>query len=377
MKKVKILCFVIAALVIVTFAANDPVISLSYLNNTIKPEITAQIDTKIAAKLPSDAAIEADSRDAAAKISVDGAKDTAADMVLEVLQESGKYLYSTTGQKSIKLHAGDVLTGLAGTKILMRSGSASLLAKPINLTRGAEVSAGSAAAQNTLYMLPADNGSGIKITSNSANILVDGVYRIKNTRYRAKYFDIADALLDMNLFRGSSIGYELERGATRTEAIVMLIRLLGEEEAARNFSGSHPFDDVPAWASTYLAYAYEKGYARGVTQTHFGGSDMVSAAQYTTFLLRALGYSDTRGDFTWDKSLDFGVKAALITAGERSALSKTAFMRDQMAYLSYYSLFAKTKGSDETLLKRLTAHGAVSAANAAEAIAAVTRVRPQ
>ncbi|MEG2857213.1 MAG: hypothetical protein RR994_01170, partial [Clostridia bacterium] len=104
MKKVKILCFVIAALVIVTFAANDPVISLSYLNNTIKPEITAQIDTKIAAKLPSDAAIEADSRDAAAKISVDGAKDTAADMVLEVLQESGKYLYSTTGQKAIKLH---------------------------------------------------------------------------------------------------------------------------------------------------------------------------------------------------------------------------------------------------------------------------------
>ena len=33
---------------------------------------------------------------------------------------------------------------------------------------------------------------------------------------------------------------------------------------------------------------------------------------YTTFLLRALGYSDAKGDFTYAKALDFGEQVGLV-----------------------------------------------------------------
>ena len=78
----------------------------------------------------------------------------------------------------------------------------------------------------------------------------------------------------------------------------MLIRTLGEENAALSGTHKHPFTDVPAWADAYVGYAYEKGLTKGVSATEFGSGN-ASAAMYVTFMLRALGYSDAAGDFSW------------------------------------------------------------------------------
>ena len=74
----------------------------------------------------------------------------------------------------------------------------------------------------------------------------------------------AETLHALGLFRGTGEDengvpiYALEKTATRAEALVMLIRLLGEEDAALSSLAAHPFTDVPAWADRYVAYAYEK-----------------------------------------------------------------------------------------------------------------------
>ena len=63
----------------------------------------------------------------------------------------------------------------------------------------------------------------------------------------------AEALKELNLFRGTAQGFELDRAPTRMEALVMLLRLSGKEWEAI-YSGSdqdgaaarHPFTDVPS-----------------------------------------------------------------------------------------------------------------------------------
>ena len=112
-------------------------------------------------------------------------------------------------------------------------------------------------------------------------------------------------LYNLGLFKGTgttadgSPQFDLDRAPTRAEAVTILVRLLGAEEAATQKTIATPFTDVPAWAKPYVGYAYSKGYTNGVDAKHFGPNNTVSAAQFLTFLLRALGYKDGT-DFTWD-----------------------------------------------------------------------------
>lgn len=355
---------------------NDPVLSLSYINNTVKPAIMAQIEQKVIQKMTGTPKITETGERVVSQISGDNVISEAADRVLEQLQLQNKYLFTTNGRKTITLSKGDTITGLAGTTFLMRSGSATVVTRPIiNISHGVEVKAGSTVAQNTNYMISADDGSGVRIASPSATIAMDGTYRIISSRYHAKYFDLADALKKMNLFRGSNVGYELDRGATRTEAVVMLLRLLGKENDALTSSVRHPFDDVDAWANGYLGYAFDKGYAHGVSNTHFGSKDMTTANHYMTFLLRALGYNDKKGDFQWDHALEKACALKIITQGEKSAIQKAGFQRDQMVYLSYYSLFAKMRGTDKTLLSYLIESGVVQKSDAEAATKSISQPR--
>ena len=71
----------------------------------------------------------------------------------------------------------------------------------------------------------------------------------------------------------------------------MLLRLMGLEQEALNSSYSHPFTDVSGWSEPYIAYAYNKGITKGISQTRFGSNDKATASMYATFVLRALGYT--------------------------------------------------------------------------------------
>lgn len=171
-------------------------------------------------------------------------------------------------------------------------------------------------------------------------------------------YDAAETLSALGLMEGTGAGFELERGASRAEALTMLLRLLGMEQAALNSGAVCPFDDG-GWAAARIAYAWESGLVQGVSETHFGSDDPVSVRDWLTMLLRALGYSDADGDFTWERSIAFSDSIGL-THGEYTAADLC--LREDLALLSCNALTLRQKGSDETLIRRLYLDGVVSAA---------------
>ena len=120
--------------------------------------------------------------------------------------------------------------------------------------------------------------------------------------------DAADALYALGLFQGAGTDsdgapvFELGRAMTRSEAVTMLVRLLGRENEALSGKWETPFTDVPAWAEPYVGLAYENGLTTGTGDTTFSSGERVTSAQYLTFILRALGYDDAAGDFDWERA---------------------------------------------------------------------------
>ncbi len=369
---VAIFCAICLCISFSAFANSETLISLSYLNKTVKPELQELVNGRVS--FSSD--IESVAESAIEAMSREGVIKSIAARVRGNLQLKGLHYYSTSAPEVIDVSRDDVIAGLPGTTVILKSGAASVINNSvINVTAGTEAKAGSAAKQNNSYFIPTSDGAGLRITSDTAKVIVDGAYRIVSLRPRAMNFEVADALKKMNLFRGSKIGYELSRGATRAEALVMLLRLLGEEDDAERHTGTHPFTDVDAWAEKYVAYAYAKGYTNGISKTKFGSGNMTTASHYMTFVLRALGYDDGKGDFKWDKSIDFAVSIGNITASEKKSIEKSAFLRDHMAYISYYSLFSKLKAQDVTLLDKLISDGTVNKSAAESAISSVSSPR--
>jgi len=170
----------------------------------------------------------------------------------------------------------------------------------------------------------------------------------------------ADALKAVGLFNGTAKGYELERAPSRLEAAVMLIRLLGKESAAKELNSPHPFTDVPGWANPYIGYMYANGLSTGIGNNLFGSDKAADAKSFATFVLRALGYNDKDGDFTWGTALDFAVTQQVMTAAELKNLAGQVFLRDEMVFLSYQGLKAKLKDSQDQLVDKLIAENSVA-----------------
>lgn len=162
----------------------------------------------------------------------------------------------------------------------------------------------------------------------------------------------ADELYTLGVLRGTANGFGLDDEATRQEALTMVIRMLGRENAALNGTYKHPFGDVAAWADGYVGYAYQKGLARGVSATAFGGENTVTVSQYLVFVLRALGYSDARGDFVWNAPWTLAEKLGLVKAAD-AGLKTAACTRGEMALITDNALAARFKGSDLTARENL------------------------
>lgn len=177
----------------------------------------------------------------------------------------------------------------------------------------------------------------------------------------ASFTATADALNEMGLFQGSGDGYDLDRAPTRAEAAVMLTRMLGQEEAALDGYAdetiSHPFEDTDPWMDPYIAYLYVNGYTAGYTDTTFAPTDGCTDQMYVTFLLRALGYFESQGDFTYDTAMDFGAEIGLVDAVNCYG---TTFLRDNVVALTYTALTVQPKDGEETLYAVLKADGVIS-----------------
>lgn len=166
----------------------------------------------------------------------------------------------------------------------------------------------------------------------------------------------ADTLHDLGLFQGKGTNadgtpiYDLGAPPTRNEAVTMLVRLLGKEAEAKAANWSIPFTDVADWAKPYVGYAYANGLTKGTGDATFGGDSLITASQYLTFVLRALGY-ESGADFQWDKAWELSDRIGL-TDGRYNAASGQ-FLRGDVAIISANALAAKLKGSNVMLLRKL------------------------
>ena len=166
----------------------------------------------------------------------------------------------------------------------------------------------------------------------------------------------AQMLFDLGLFTGTGTDssgnpvFSLGEMSTREQAVTMLVRLLGAEDAAKRGSWELPFTDVANWAKPYVGYAYANGLTVGISATEFGGKNTITASQYLTFVLRALGY-DSGTDFKWNAAWELSDRLG-ITNGEYNENTKT-FLRGDMAIISASALNATLKDKEMTLLEQV------------------------
>ncbi|MGI5963900.1 MAG: S-layer homology domain-containing protein [Lawsonibacter sp.] len=172
--------------------------------------------------------------------------------------------------------------------------------------------------------------------------------------------DAANALHNLGLFNGTGTNadgtpiYDLDRAPTRHEAVTMLVRLLGKGEEALAGTWETPFTDVAEWAKPYVGYAYANGLTAGTSETTFGGEATVTASQYLTFVLRALGYSSNT-DFKWDAAWELSDKIGM-TDG-RYHMNYSNFSRGDVAIISNSALYAKLADSDKKLIDVFNENG--------------------
>lgn len=330
-------------------SASNPLISLSWLQETFLPGVKEDLENKI---------------------------DKDLDQAVEGLLNAG--IEGT----EMRVKRGDVLTLESGSSLTPLAGDLSVASSGtvLDITDGRElpVSGGSLTTDHR-YLTAEETQALFTITSDTAVVRLTGYYQISPSR-EPDYNELADALHDMGLFQGSNTpygsGYDLEDAPTRIQGLIMFLRLLGEEDAALGYTDtSVTFLDVSGWARPYVAYAYEKGYTTGQKvsdegEVTFGQDNIMAPRDYMTFLLRAMGYTDG-ADFKWKTALDDAQSLGLLTGGEVSLLTEKPFLRAQVVYLSYFALSEKTAGGSR-LMEQLTSSGKITAETISEIIKGVS-----
>lgn len=174
-------------------------------------------------------------------------------------------------------------------------------------------------------------------------------------------YTAANVLYELGLFQGvgtsgsGSPDFAVDKTATRGEAAVMLVRLLGAEQEAQSKHYKHGFTDVPSWASDYIGYVKVKDITKGVSAKEFGSDMTITSSQFVTLVLRALGYAnvDYKNPFPTAR-----------TVGLTCPSSTTTFTRGDMAVVCYSALFCKLSGKTQTLSQQLLSNGTIQKAKA-------------
>ncbi len=170
--------------------------------------------------------------------------------------------------------------------------------------------------------------------------------------------DEAESLKYLGLFQGTESGLELRRAPTRIEALVTVLRLIGQEKAAKEQCLETSFSDVPAWATAYAGYGEANGLVQGVGGGLLGASDPITAQQYGTMMLRVLGYDEKTGDFQYQNALAFAHEIGLVEArGWQHYQSQGQMLRDDVAYFMERTLRQEAKGQEIPFLLSLCQEG--------------------
>ena len=328
--------------------AGDPLASLSYLNGAF----TEKVDAAVKARL--------DSLEPGGETGAPPAGTAA--VWSETRMKQDDQLRAGTGSGVLLLAGGGRVNYAAGVVV--------------DATEGTVLPSGGSLTPRHRYLVAEDTTAEFTVTSKTAVLDWQGECTFY-TSASADYNAMASALKALHLFQGSYTGYgqgfDLEAAPTRLQALIMFIRVLGEESEALAWNGSCPFTDVQPGTNgeKYVGYAYERGYTNGYSATQFRPSAAVNAYQYTEFLLRAMGYSNADNTVLSDALLR-ARDADLLTPGEAAALEQGPFLRADLAYLSYYTLDTLLADGRQTLAESLIERGAFSLRDWEDASAQVT-----
>lgn len=136
-------------------SSGDPLVTLSYLNETFLNTILQKVDQKIAARNS------------------------------QIAQQTGGQIGSGTSSAAnftvVTLSNGQVLTGDIGCEVMLRVGTAACVSPSapglIDETTAGTLNNGSALSQNHLYMMTIE-GRGVKATAATTKLLVRGSYTV-------------------------------------------------------------------------------------------------------------------------------------------------------------------------------------------------------
>ncbi len=359
-----LLCLLLCAGIVTAAGdSNDPLVSLSYLNGVY----LTSIDRLLQGKLET---VE-DSLQQDSSSQLQNAVSS-----LEVRVHSD---YAPVFQES-RLNQGDTISGNTGMSVILLAGQVQAYftsGTVIDITAGRPISSGTLLSPQHRYLAAEDTSVTYHVTSKTAVAQYEGYYLLHRST-ATDYCAMADALKTLGLFRGSDTGYgggfNLEQAPTRIQAVIMLLRSLGEEEAALQCTDTHPYTDVPEWCDRYVAYAHRMGYTNGVSPTRFAPNSTVTAVQFMEFMLRSTGYS-IAGTDDWSRSLERAKEQGVITAGEYTVYTQSDFLRADCAYLFFYLLNTPIKTSGTALSQRLIQAGLFNEAQLYQARAMVKTPR--
>ena len=146
----------------------------------------------------------------------------------------------------------------------------------------------------------------------------------------------------------------LKDNLLRQDAVILVAQLRGEIEAAKGHKGLPTYEDVKIkFYNAPLAWAQEKDLFVGHSDKVFGFGENLTAQEYSTVLLKALGYN-VNGDKADVKFADALTKAKELTILENLTLTeKEEITRGEMALMTFNALGVNMKGSKETLADTL------------------------
>ncbi len=197
------------------------------------------------------------------------------------------------------------------------------------------------------------------------NMDIDSATLLPNTyRFHTSNLNLmADSLDYLGLFKGTTQGYELERNATRMEALVTIIRLIGQEKQAQSSGLVSSFEDVPNWATSFAGFGQQQGLIQGITHNSLGADNSITAGQYTAMILRVLGYHEQNGDFKYEEAVSFACKIGLIDVSNYDHIDKT-LTRGDLVYFMLRALSSNERSSNTLLMYKLIADGVITTEHA-------------
>ena len=143
------------------------------------------------------------------------------------------------------------------------------------------------------------------------------------------------------------------KAVTRNEMAVIMCKLL--DLNTKDYAGSCPFTDVPAWAEPYVAACYANKIVSGTSETTYSGDATVTTAQAALMVLKALGYFQYAADFGEDWMVSTVKQASKIELFDGISSNATAALtRDAVAQMALNALEADvvdTDGNGGTTIK--------------------------